>query len=68
MITNSPRGLRIAQLHEDLGLEYIQSIIIRSITHLYGRYLQEHPNTLLNALGNYNIIGPHRRPKALLAN
>lgn len=68
MITNSPRGLRIAQLHEDLGLETIQSIIIRRITHLYGRYLQEHPNPLLNALGNYNIIGPHRRPKALLAN
>ncbi|KAJ4437690.1 hypothetical protein ANN_17835 [Periplaneta americana] len=68
MITNSPRGLRIAQLHEDLGLEAIQSIIIRRITHLYGRYLQEHPNPLLNALGNYNIIGPHRRPKALLAN
>lgn len=68
MMTGAPRDLRITQLHEDLELEAIHNIIIRRMTHLYGNYLQHHANPLLNNLGDYIIIRPHKRPRAALTN
>ncbi|PSN35530.1 hypothetical protein C0J52_23670 [Blattella germanica] len=37
------------------------------MTHLYGNCLQRHSNQLLNTLGDYNIIRPHKRPRLLHA-
>ena len=66
IITGADYDIRIAQLHEDLNLQYITEEIKQSVRALYHQ-TRENKNPLISKLGKYSLQNYHHKmPKHIL--